>query len=531
MADLPRRKVRAISEPLLPTDTLPTSGPMPPAVLDTEVGHRLRDPFEPLFMGVIRPNDSVLREKGGYHDWRIYRDLKRDGKVSSGMQKFIGTFLRYPYQIDPLEDSARGKADAMTLKRILDGSPFNRACRNWLEAELLGWSVVEMVPTYRDGFIAPGKFLQRPQRRFVYVQDDVAQPPELRMLTSSDMIRGEAIPQQQFIVHKVGDEDDNPYGMGRGHQLYWPVFFKRKGIAAWSKLVDRFGSPTPWGKYPNGASREQRNTLRDALTAFSNDGFVMTPDGNTIELIESKLTGSITTQEALCNYMDDWIAEVWCQPPSHGAGGAQAAAAVERERLLLDQVQAADELLSDTLNETLLRRVCNWNNLTPCKISRQIKPSDDRAARAEADSKVFAMGYAPTQPYIDEHYGTGWVPKPSAAPGGSDVGSGMGIDTKLARLDARRNVASFAEQPGGNGGQDAIDTAVSALPQGSVDAAMQALLEPLLAAIDAASSYEDALAALQSAYPQMDDSKLQALLAQAMFGAELFGRAAPEGAA
>jgi hypothetical protein len=36
----------------------------------------------------------------------------------------------------------------------------------------------------------------------------------------------------------------------------------------------------------------------------------MTPEGMTIDLLESKLSGSVSSQESLCNYMDDWIAEV-----------------------------------------------------------------------------------------------------------------------------------------------------------------------------------------------------------------------------
>jgi hypothetical protein len=36
----------------------------------------------------------------------------------------------------------------------------------------------------------------------------------------------------------------------------------------------------------------------------------MTPEGAAIELLESKMSGTVTTQQALCAYMDDWIAEV-----------------------------------------------------------------------------------------------------------------------------------------------------------------------------------------------------------------------------
>lgn len=43
---------------------------------------------------------------------------------------------------------------------------------------------------------------------------------------------------------------------------------------------------------------------------MSNDGYLMTPEGMEIALLRSKLSGNVTTQQALCEYMDDWIAAV-----------------------------------------------------------------------------------------------------------------------------------------------------------------------------------------------------------------------------
>jgi len=57
---------------------------------------------------------------------------------------------------------------------------------------------------------------------------------------------------------------------------------------------------------------------------------------------------------------------------------------------------------------------------------------------------------------------------------------------------------------------------------------MRGLLEPLMAAVEAADTFEDALAAAEAAYPRMDTARLQSLLARAMFGAETFGRTEPD---
>lgn len=73
-------------------------------------------------------------------------------------------------------------------------------------------------------------------------------------------------------------------------------------------------------------------------------------------------------------------------------------------------------------------------------------------------------------------------------------------------------------------GQQAIDDAINAVTDAELQDAMRGVLAPLLAAIDGASSYEDALAQAEAAYPRMDKAQLQSLLARGMFGAETFGR-------
>ena len=149
------------------------------------------------------------------------------------------------------------------------------------------------------------------------MQGEAGGPPELRLLVREAMQQGVPVPDRKFIVHRINAEDDNPYGIGLGLQLYWPVFFKRKGVLAWGKLCDRFGTPTPWGKYPREARAREKGTLFEALRAMSNDGFIMTPEGVDITLLEARISsGGMTPNQSLVEYMDDWIMEVLLgQPP------------------------------------------------------------------------------------------------------------------------------------------------------------------------------------------------------------------------
>jgi phage gp29-like protein len=491
-----------------------TKAPAKPE-LDTEVANRLRDPFETSFLGVVQSNDPLLLEKGQHVE--LYRDLKRDGKVFSALQRRIGALIGREWTVKAV--AAGGEADAKTLTDILQAINFDQLCRDLLDALIMGYSVSEIIYTVVKTWIVPKRIIKRRQRRFVYVQADENSGPELRLLTRENMLTGVELPDKKFIVHRCNPEDDNPYGTGLGLQLYWPVFFKRKGIIAWNKLNDRFGTPTPWGRYPRGATQKEKSTLFDALKAFSNDGVVMTPEGMAIELLESKLTGSITTHEALCGYMDDWIAEVVLgQEPRAQGGGALAAASKERQAVRLDLVQADSDLLSETLNSTLIAWLCEYNGLAPCLVYRQIKEEEDKKAESEADKNVSDMGFELEEEAVREKYGDGWRKKAAPTPPVVDNRNGGGGKQPPG------DPANFAEPAGLLAGQRAIDAAVAAMPNEALQAAVEGLLAPLLAAIDGAKSFEEALAAAEAAYPDMDPAKLQHLLATAMFSAEAYGR-------
>lgn len=488
--------------------------------LDSEVATRARDPFETLYMGVIQTNDPLLLERG-QGSAELYRDLKRDGKVFSSMQKLGLALIAKPWQVDPVDDTPQGAADAEVVSDMLSAINFDQITLQLLDAIIASPGIAEVVWTVRDNRIAPKAVKKRATRRFKYVQEDDQQPPELRMLTREAMLTGVELPPRKFIVHRVNPEDDNPYGTGLGLQLYWAVFFKRAGIVAWNKLNDRFGTPTPWGKYPRNATPREKGTLFDALRAFSNDGVVMTPEGTMIELLESKLSGSITTQQALVEYMDDWIAEVilGTEPRTKG-GGALAAASKERQEVREDLVKAHADLLSDTLNATLIRWICELNGLAPCLVYRVFPKKEGSKEDSERDRNVADLGFELSEDAVKARYGDGWTKKeapPTPPPGAAPVPV---VDNKNP---ADGTPANFAEPAAANG-QQAIDQAIAAIPESALQEAMADLLEPLLAAIDAADTYEDALAEAEAAYPSMDKARLQHLLARAMFGGEAYGR-------
>ena len=491
--------------------------------LDAEFANRLRDPFENAYMGVLRTNDPLLLERG-HGSAELYRDLKRDGKVFGGLQKRQLALVGKPWQVEPrVKDDAKASQDAETLTAILKGFAFDRMCGELLDALLTGIGISEIIWTVRDDLIVPKRVIKRATRRFVYVQRDENSPAELRLLTRENMLTGVPVPERKLIVHRVNPEDDNPYGTGLGLQLFWPVFFKRKGIVAWNKLNDRFGSPTPHGKYPRNATPKEKNTLADALRAMSNDGYVLTPDGMEIALLESKLSGNVTTQQQLVEAMDDWIAEVVTgQEPSRAGGGALAAASKERSNVRQDLTQADSDLLSETLNESIIAWICEFNGLEPCHVYRQIKEEEDTKAQAESDKIVSDMGFELDEDTVRAKYGEGWskkaAPTPPVPVGGVLPPGAAQQGQPAAHASNYAESAQVAPQP------DALDVLVD-----TVRAEWQPVMEPwrkqLQAVLTDAASRGLTAAELLQHLPQLlgelDTTALSQSLSRTAFAAHL----------
>ena len=499
--------------------TAPHTAPDPVArpELGAEFAHRLRDPFEAPYMGVLRTNDPLLLERG-QGAVQLYRDLRRDGKVFAGLQKRQLALVGKAWQVSPREeDNAQASQDALVVTQILKGFAFDQLCAELLSALLAGWAVAEVVWTVRDGLVVPERVVARAQRRFVWVQEDEG-APALHLLTPEDMLRCVPCPERKFIVHRVNPEDDNPYGTGLGLQLYWPVFFKRKGIVAWNKLNDRFGSPTPHGKYPRNASPKEKSTLVDALRAMSNDGYLATPEGMEVALLESKLSGNVTTQQQLCEYMDDWISEVLTgQEPARSGGGALAAASKERKDVRQDLTQADSDLLSETINETLVAWICEYNGLEPCHVYRNIKEEEDTKTQAEGDKIIHDMGFELDENTVRAKYGEGWSKR--LAPVAAAPTQAQALPPAPVPALA---TASFAEAGEPGSGGDEVDALIAAeLAQWRP--LLSPMVQPLQAFLESAAQQgltaAQVLERLPDLLARMDDGALTAALTRTAFAA------------
>ena len=415
-----------------------------------------RDPTKLFYGKVLSNDDSTLLTRGQGKGLKIYDELERDAHAYSVLQKRKLAVVGREWLVTPASDSADDKRAADFITETLKGISFDRICMELLDATNKGFAVGEVMWAVKPSAIlgheaiVPADLIARNQRRFTFAKerDDKWGGYPLRLYTRENMYEGVELPLNKFIVHRFGSKDGSPYGLGLGHKLFWPVFFKRQGITFWLTFCDKFGSPTAIGKYPRGAQASEQKKLLDALRAIANDVGIIVPEGTEVDLLEAQRSGTVTTYESLCRYMDEQMSEAvlgeTMTTSAAGAGLGSGQANVQNE--VRNEVSQADaDLLSDTLNGSLIKWLIDYNmpGAGYPMVSRNFDEEEDLNKRAERDTKIGELGFEPNQEYITNTYGPGWTKKAAPPPPDPNL---LGGPPQFAEGTADQRTANRAAQ-------------------------------------------------------------------------------------
>lgn len=471
----------------------PTSGEVATTLDGRDITRGFVSPLQ-----LLQPADTVLRVRGG-GDLRLYEELLRDDQVKATWNQRQLAVTAAEWEVIAGGDSAQDKAAADFLREQLDQIRFDKITTAMLYGVFYGYAVAECM-WGRDGrHVTLDSIKVRNRRRFRF--DGAGR---LRLLTASQP-DGELLPDRKFWTFATGaDHDDEPYGQGLGHWLYWPVFFKRNGLRLWLVFLDKFGQPTAKGTFPTNASAPEKQKLLDALQAVHSDSGVIIPDGMQIELIEAARSGTADYTE-LYDRMDRAIAKVvlghtGSSESAPGRLGGEDMAGEVRD----DIVKADADVVCESFNQSVARWLTEWNfpGALPPRVWRNMEEPDDLNRRAERDSRVITLGYRPTLKYINDHYGEGWEVDPRPKPFGPTFGFSEADDASAARR--------------GNSMADRLEQ--------DAEPAWDAMLEPVRRLVATADSLEDLRDSILSLYEDMPSDQLAQVLQKAVATANLAGR-------
>jgi phage gp29-like protein len=463
------------------------------------------NPFEPIFNNTLRPKDATLATRGGGKGIWIYDEIERDCHAFAVLQKRKLSVVANEWHIDPGGTARADKVAAKRAERMLRDLPFDRIIVELLDAILKGYAVSEICWKPIDGEVVPTSILARDQRRFVF---DVDGRP--RLLTTANLLTGIELPDRKFIVHRFGAKDGNPYGLGLGTRLFWPVWFKRQGLQFWLTFADKFGNPTAVGTYPPGATKGEKDDLLAMLQAMANDTGITMPEGMQVKLLEATRSGGTNgVYDTLLKYLDDEIEKPvlgGTQTTSSHASGLGSQVSAIQDEIRLELVRADAGLLADTLNSSLVQWIAAFNDpaAKPPRIWWSVDEEEDLSLRAQRDTALNQMGYHLRADAVAQIYGDFYevaAPAPAPAPGAKPP-------VKLADPHAHDPTAALA---------------------GQLDAAARPHVEAWIAKARTiateATSLQDLARRLDGAFGDLDAASFAELMRDALTIANLKGRA------
>lgn len=372
------------------------------------------------FVALLEPTDSVLKSKGGIANLQIYTELLRDDQVASTWAQRRLSLTSCESVVEPGADDAISKQAAVELQAELEAMNWDDITDKALYAAFFGWGVAEVMWRPEGDRVRFDRILVRDRARFRFDRER-----NLHLWTTGSGWR--QMPERKFWpVVSGGDHHDQLYGLGIANALFWPVFFKRNDIKFWLIFLEKFGMPTAIGKMSAGQldDPEQRKKGLAMLRQIATDAGVLVPVNDKgeaiVQLLEAARSGA-ADYESLQRVMNEAISKVVVGQTMTTDNGSSMSQAKVHAGVAQKIVAADSDLLCGSFNAGPVKWWTEWNfpGATPPRLYRHTEPAEDLNKRAERDGKIKALGYEPTEEYVRETYGDGWVKSkaPVQAPG------------------------------------------------------------------------------------------------------------------
>lgn len=456
----------------------------------------------------------------------LFMDMEeRDAHLYAEVSKRKRAVLGLSWTVEPVRNpSATEQADAEYLHELLeDLDGWEELLLDAMDGLGHGYSAIEMEWRLYGREWIPAAFHHRPQSWFM-----LAESNQNELLLRGTGGQGLALQPFGWILHRPRARSGYIARSGLYRVLAWPYLFKHYSVSDLAELLEIYGLPIRLGKYPPGTGDEEKATLLRAVTQLGHAAAGIIPDTMAIDF-QNATQGSSEPFLAMMRQCDESISKAvlggtLTSNTSESGGGAFALGKVHNEvrhdLLASDARQLASTLSRDLLWPLLnLNRPGNPDTRRPPRLVFDLRETADLSAMATALPPLVNIGVQVPVNWVQERLG---IPTPAE---GEQVLRAMPSVPALLNSRAADRVAALSQiiaprYPD----QQALDAALDNLPVIPQQQQADALLAPLLEAINQGESEATVLGLLAEAYPDMDDSALADALHRLMFAAETWGR-------
>lgn len=456
----------------------------------------------------------------------LFADIEeRDSDIGANMGTRKRALLTLDWRVTPPRNATPAEEQlAEAAFELIDGlTQFEDLVIDLMDAVGHGFAALEIEWAFSDGRYAPARFVHRPQSWFRWSKDD-----EL-MLKSQDKQDGEPLWSLGWIVHSHKSRSVQQARNGLFRTLAWLYMFKHYAVHDFAEFLELYGMPIRIGKYGAGATEAEKRTLLRAVAEIGHNAAGIMPEGMEVELHQAASGTTATSNPFL--QMADWCEKsaarlILGQTLTSGADGKSSTNAlgnihneVRRDLLVSDAKQVAQTITSQIIGPFLQ---INYPNADPNRVPKfefDTRDPEDIAVFADAIPKLVDVGVQ-----IPES----WVRDKLVIP---DVQEGEAVlarqvpDNQVNRTALAALSAHAVPSKATGRHQEILDGALDdALVEPDFNSQLNPMVRQAVAALNACNSYEEADAALNALYPNLDNAKLRTYMQQALFISDILGQ-------
>jgi len=189
-----------------------------------------------------------------------------------------------------------------------------------------------------------------------FLKPDTETLREVRVITEAEPINGEPLAPYKYITHQPRLKSGLPLRNGLARLVAVMYMLKSFTVRDWWAFGEKFGLPITVGKYGNNASKEDIQTLVDAISTLASDAGCAIPQSMQIDMQETaSRQGGGALFESMAKWCDAQTSKaVLGQTMTTDDGSSQSQANVHND-VRMDIARWDARQLGDTLNEFLVR--------------------------------------------------------------------------------------------------------------------------------------------------------------------------------
>lgn len=467
----------------------------------------------------------------------LYEDMEeKDGHIAAELGKRRRALLVDWSVVPPDNPTPLEKRNAEQLAALLEEiADFEDVLFDVTDAIGKGFSCCENEWHKPGKFWLPKTITHRPQSWFT-VHRGYRQELRLRSNTTVDGIVGEPLQPFGWITHVHKAKSGYLERTAMFRQLVWPYLFKNYSVGDLAEFLEIYGIPVRIGKYPSGASEQEKMTLLRALVGIGHNAAGIIPSGMELDFLDAA-TGDPKAFELMLNWCERTQSKVILGGTlTSGADGKSSTNALGNvhNEVRKDLRDSDIRQICSTLTRDLLYSIAVLNGLAPdgmrrCPVFRlDVGETEDMTAYAEALPKLVDIGVQIPVQWAQEKLG---IPQPE---------KGEPVLQATSPAIWRQGVAAASGRPPFPGhlwgvaaaaGQIPVEqqvpspqTAMQAQLAANVRAPAAAWVDKIRELVAQATSLEqirDGIAALD---PNMSLDDYAAAMAEALAAAQLAGR-------